>query len=120
MIELEYLEQMAEQETARAQENVDRFKERFGEHPADALEWSLSGFESVAKIEVLHYVLRGNGNRGDMTPEQVVVALANRALTETVNGARWPKRSTSPTDHLMDECMTAAWAQLFCDITERI
>ena len=122
MIKLKQLEDYAE----RIVSETDTQLKKFGSNiSSDAnrpyvLEWSLGYFEEAAKNFVCKKILSAKNNRGETNEQAVVDAIANYALTEVINGARWPKRSTSPVDHLMHECLTAQWANLYCFITDRM
>lgn len=120
MITLSELEDYAEREVARTNELLQQFSaELTTNYPTHTLEWSIGYFEAAAKNEVLSKILLNKGKRGK-SDEESVIAIAEHVLTETINGARWPERSSSPVSCVMKECVTQAWANLYCLITGRM
>jgi hypothetical protein len=120
MITLYDLEDYAEREVTRTRELLASFSAEInGIHPSHTMEWSLVYFEAAAKNEVYRKVLLQKGKR-DISDEAVVIRMSEYALENAINGARWPERSSSPISHVMKECTTQAWANLYCLITGRM
>jgi predicted dinucleotide-utilizing enzyme len=85
---------------------IAAFKERLETDPVSALEDSEFACEAAATLRVLE-IVKANLDRG----QEVEVVIAG-AVREAVRGARFPKRSTSPTGNLMAQCLAAAWGEV--------
>lgn len=114
MIELSQLKQYAHMQLNSAELSLVEFEDRFKENPSHALDWAIGTFEAAARKKIWTFVL--NIEQRDRSNEEVVSLIAAHALNEAVNGARWPQRSTEPSSNLMHQCMTQAWANLYCEV----
>jgi hypothetical protein len=81
-------------------------KVKLDEDPANALSWSLDAFEHAGRLRVLT-VVKSALEKG--RPIEVVLAHCRK---EALRGAVHPRRSTSQTDNLMAQYITAAWADI--------
>lgn len=98
----------------RAEREVAKFAERLAENPADAFEWGEDAAEAAAALQVAHWVRRCataelNEKR---TEDDLVNAIREMVLSHVLQGAQFPKNSTSQFANLMDRYTTKAWAGL--------
>jgi hypothetical protein len=115
LITLEELECEAELGKKYAEKYIKEFREKLDENSAHALEWSGSLYEQAAKLEVYTQVLRLQGRR-PASGEETVEYFSDFALSEVIRGARWPEHSTNPMSNYLNQCKTAAWADLYAKI----
>src|SRR3990167_3569332 len=96
---------------AGAQKKIEKFAVvlRDSSSPIEELRWSIEAFEAAGTLVACRAVLR---NLTEM-PERALVDLARVVLQKVVDGAKYPKRSTSPTDNLAHQCETSGWAEIY-------
>lgn len=97
-----------------AQYTIAKFQENLAVNPAYAFEWSDGAFRAAADIKIAHFVqgfLDAEVPEGT-TDEARVEHLRKYATRQVMNGARSPKRSTSPCTNLLEQDELAAWANL--------
>ena len=119
MIELNHLERVAKMKVETANKRLASFQENFSKYPDYAFECGTEAYEAAAALKVWSKVLARQNDRA-APDESIVLTFAEIAEREAINGARWPKRSTSPSDCIMHQCMTAEWANMYCEITGRL
>jgi len=89
-----------------AQSELDAWKATFETNPAYAMEWSDSAFDTAAKLEVAHRILK------IIQAEHGGYDVAVREVKAQVfRGALYPSHSTSPTTNRMAEARLAAMAE---------
>jgi hypothetical protein len=88
---------------ADADKAIASFQKSLSERPAMAFEWGRDTVSIACEKEVATQLLRVVEDKGLDVAYEV-------ALSQTINGARWPSHSTSPMSNLASTYMTAAWA----------
>lgn len=102
---------MLEVRRANAKARLDEFAAKFAKDPLRSLEWSLDVFEAAAT-----YNVAGNAIAALGRDAPGVSGVRQRATENAMHGARWPRRSTSPTSNLAHACEVAALAELASDL----
>jgi hypothetical protein len=88
-----------------AQGKLARFSADLSKDAANAFRWATDAVKAAAEVKVFSIYLDLVTGRGPDVADKV-------SLQEALRGARSPSRSTSPMANLVEECETAAWAEL--------
>lgn len=111
----------------QARSTIIKFKENLDENEASALAWAHSAFAAAARVKVFQDVVFGLTNEDSnpidsnpivtrtvdgRPPYNVLPHMRDHAQKEVNRRASHPSRSTSPTSNLMDDEITAAWAEV--------
>lgn len=95
------------------QGNIDNLIARMQENPYYALEWLDTDFHRVAEQKVLKEFLKWIEEAQTIEDRcNVVLEFKKYALREVLSGAQQMKHSTSVSANLLNECTTAAYAEL--------
>ena len=89
-----------------AQASLDKFKEKFAQDPAYALEWSLDTFRQAAELRTLLACIN------DLESGATVEQMTHHLMSNVLHKSKYPPQSTSPTSNLMEQYTLAACANL--------
>jgi hypothetical protein len=97
---------------------LEKFKTRLVEesnYPLAAFEWSEETIDALARRDVAKkclHALKNLSGRTDSDPSNDWDVLMQMVLSETLRGARYPQRSTSPMANRVNQATVAAFGEV--------
>jgi hypothetical protein len=116
---IENIRYQADHDVKYATRAMSEFAAKFTKNPTHAFEWSQSGFDEAARLQVGQTVLvyleklsESGDEYSKRSPVQVLVTMASEFYGETVRRAKWPDRSTSAQSNEMSRSLSAKRAEV--------
>lgn len=105
----EMLTQFAQDHIKDGQRDLENFKKRFVDNPANAFEWSALAFRAAARVHVGRIIETWLSDKfTKFTPEIIM----REVEATVVHCARFPERSTSVQANTMHQEINSVWAEL--------
>ena len=100
-------------------ESIEKFAKRLtSDDPARVMEWSIGTFTDAAAVTLHRRVLLviEHGRTDNKSAAAILADLHHDAHAAMLSGARYPSHSTSAAVNILNEALTAAWAELYAKL----